>query len=135
MACCIIAALLFAQFMGMLRRWGMFWGLVRVPEGAVVDTAYGRLAAWLGRPRVRFALAVMVAVELTGGASWLYLRHGAHIAEEADVAWSRLHGEHVVYAGVCTPDEEDVRLRLVVASRDVPPPTIDARAGSATRTN
>ena len=119
MACCLIAAFLVAQAMEMLRRWAVFWGLMPVPEGEVPDTAYTRLAAWARRPRVRLALGALLVAELTGAGTWAYVAHGTHIAQLADIGWSRLHGERVVYAGICGP-RGDVALRLVIDDAGVP---------------
>ena len=80
MACCLFAAFLFAQCMAMLRRWGMFWGLIRIPQDEIADTFYTRLAAWLARPSVRRVAAVLLAVELAGVGAWVYVEHGAHLA-------------------------------------------------------
>jgi hypothetical protein len=111
MACCLIAAFLVAQAMAMLRRWAIFWGLVPVPEGEVADTVFTRTAGWLRRPTVRMGIAALLVVELTGVGSWLYFEHGAHIAQLADIGWSRLHGQHVVYADMCgLHGEESVRV-------------------------
>lgn len=118
MACCIIAAFLFAQFMAMLRRWGMFWGLVPVPQGVVADTAFTRVAAFVRRPLVRAALAALLLVELGVAGSWLYVEHGTHIAEEADIAWSSLQGERIVYAGLCSGTGYNARARIVLSQRD-----------------
>lgn len=101
MACCILAAFLIAQCMATLRRWGVFWHLLPVPEGENPDTALTRLNTWLRRPRVRAGIACAVMVELTVLGSWVYVEHGRHIAEFADVQWAHLHGERVVYAKVC----------------------------------
>jgi hypothetical protein len=37
MACCILAAFLYAQFKAMLRRWAMALGLIRVTEGETLQ--------------------------------------------------------------------------------------------------
>lgn len=118
MACCLIAAFLVAQAVAMLRRWAVFWGLMPVPEGEMADTVYTRLAALLRRPGVRLALGALLVAELTGAGTWLYVAHGAHIAQLADIGWSRLHGERVVYAGVCGP-KGDSSLRLVIDDNGV----------------
>ena len=111
MACCLLAAFLVAQAMAMLRRWATFWGLLPVPEGEVADTIFTRVQAWLRRPRVRGAIAAMLVVELLGAGGWLYQAHGTHIAQLADIGWSRLHGRHVVYADMCgLKGEQTVRL-------------------------
>lgn len=111
MACCLIAAFLVAQAMAMLRRWAVFWGLMSVPEGEVADTIFTRIAAVLRRPRVRMAVAALLVVELAGVGIWLYRDHGTHIVQLADIGWSRLHGQHVVYAAMCGMNgEQSVRL-------------------------
>ncbi len=43
MACCIIAALLYAHLKAMLRRWCMYVGLARVPAGVEFETLFGRI--------------------------------------------------------------------------------------------
>lgn len=43
MACCIIAAFLYAQFKAMLQRWAWYVGLARVPDGVVFETLFGRI--------------------------------------------------------------------------------------------
>jgi len=103
----------------MLRRWAVFWGLMPVPENEVADTIYTRLAAWLRRPRVRIGIAALLCAELTGAGIWLYTAHGTHIAQLADIGWSRLHGERVVYAGICGP-KGDTTLRLVIDDAGMP---------------
>jgi hypothetical protein len=113
MACCLLAAFLLAQAMATLRRWGMFWGLVRVPEGEVPNTLAGQMRGWFARPAVRRTAFALVCVELLAVGSWAYLRHGEHIAQIADIGWSRLRGEHVVYAQMCSMSgETSVRLVL-----------------------
>lgn len=112
MACCLIAAFLFAQCMAMLRRWGVFWGVLPVPEGDFADTVFTRTLAFFRRPRVRMAVTALVAVELFAVGVWVKTEHGTHIAELADMGWSGLNGEHVVYAGVCSIDGDE-RVRIV----------------------
>jgi len=117
MACCILAAFLIAQVMATLQRWGMFWGIVAVPEGEVVETAYSTVQAWLRRPRVRLAVAVVALVELGGVANWVYFYHGAHFYRIADETLSAVQGERVVYVGICGPGGEDRMVRVVLADR------------------
>jgi hypothetical protein len=123
MACCVIAAFLVAQMMAMFRRWAVFWGLMPVPEGEVADTVFTRMAGWLRRPRVRMAIGALLLVELAGVGSWIYLEHGTHIAQIADIGWSRLHGQHIVYADMCGPHGEQ-SLRMVVDAQGVRHPSI-----------
>ncbi len=98
----------------MLRRWGMFWGVVAIPEGVEVETVFTRMAAWLRRPKVRAAFALAIALEVGAVGSWLYFDHGAHIAEIADQGMSRLSGQHVVYADVCGAEGDNQRIRIVL---------------------
>ncbi|MFN3817719.1 hypothetical protein [Blastomonas sp.] len=114
MVCCLIAAFLVAQFVAMLRRWGMFWGLITIPQGVQMDTAYSRVARVLAKPAVRRTVLATLLVELTVGSAWLYTEHGTHIAEEVDIAWSALHDEQVAYVGLCKGDDADVRVRVVL---------------------
>lgn len=116
MACCVIAAFLIAQCIAMLRRWGVFWGVLPVPAGEVADTAFTRTAAWLRRPQVRLALSAAVAVELMAVGSWVYLEHGEHVARIADAGWAELHGQKIIYAELCG-EGAGRQVRLVVASR------------------
>ena len=104
MACCVIAAFLFAQLMAMVRRWGMFWGLVPVPEGETADTLLAWMRRTLRRPAVRAAFASALAFELVAASAWVYVQHGSHLARLADISWSYLHGEQVVYAEACGPN-------------------------------
>lgn len=113
MACCLIAVFLVAQLVAMLRRWAVFWGVLPVPDGETPDTAMTRMAAFLARPRIRQGVAALIACELVLLGGWVTLAHGDHIAELADIGWSRIHGEQVVYAGICN-SEGDRRLRLVL---------------------
>lgn len=81
MACCIFAAFLVAQAVAMLRRWGMFWGVVRPRAGEEsVDTIYSRIAAWLARPGVRRVAVALLTLELAGFGTWVYAEHGEHLA-------------------------------------------------------
>lgn len=104
MACCLFAAFLVAQCMAMLRRWGMFWGIVRVPQGEVADTLYTRIAAWCARPRVRQFAVVLLAFELAGVGGWLYVEHGAHLAAIASAVAGTAHAEPPE-AGICRGDD------------------------------
>jgi hypothetical protein len=116
MACCLIAAFLIAQAIATLHRWGMFWGLVAIPEGETVDTAFSTARAFLARPQVRRTVTAAVCVELAVLGMWTYTEHGTHIYQLADQAAARLRGEQVIYAGVCTPGTKR-RVRIVLADR------------------
>jgi hypothetical protein len=117
MACCVIAAFLIAQCVAMLRRWGVFWGLLPVPDDEIADTIFTRTAAVLQRPRVRASIAAALTFELALLGGWVYVEHGTHVAELADIGWAHLNGERVVYADMCgVHGENRVRLALAPAS-------------------
>lgn len=82
MMCCVIAAFLFAQAMAVLRRWGIYWGLVRAgPEEQDLPTLLGAIRRILARPAVRTVILAVALVEMGGVATWLYVDHGDHIAD------------------------------------------------------
>lgn len=112
MACCLIAAFLFAQFMAMVRRWGMFWGLVPVPQGETADTLVDWMRRTLQRRAVRMAVTSALVFELVAASTWVYVQHGTHLTQLADVGWSYLHGRKVVYAEACGPGQA-TGMRLV----------------------
>jgi hypothetical protein len=101
MACCVIAAFIIAQCVATLRRWGMFWGIVRVPEGETAATLFSSMRAYLARPAVRATVSALLAVEIIAASSWIYVAHGTHIAQLADIGWERLHGRQVIYSKMC----------------------------------
>lgn len=106
MNCCLIAAFLIAQGFATLRRWGMFWGLVEVPEGETADTLFSRMRDTLTSKRFRPVIIALAALEIVAVGIWLYRDHQQHIAEYIDVEWSRLQGEEVIYVGMCSPTGE-----------------------------
>ena len=115
MACCVLAAFLIGQLVALLRRWGIFWGLVRArdyEDGG--NTALAWAKARLASPRAKRGLALAVTLELGLLGGWVYTQHGAHLYRLADVAVSRLHGERIVYVGVCTPEIDDDYVRVVL---------------------
>lgn len=119
MACCVLAALLLGQLVALLRRWGIFWGLVRAREyedGG--NTALAWAKARLASRQAKRGLAAMVVIEIGLLGGWVYTFHGAHLYRLADVAVSRLQGEHVVYVGVCTPRSDDDYVRIVLNRSD-----------------
>ncbi|PXA86461.1 hypothetical protein DMC47_34795 [Nostoc sp. 3335mG] len=119
MACCVLAALLLGQLIALLRRWGIFWGLVRArdyEDGS--NTALNWAKARLATPRAKRALAAAFVVEVGLLGTWVYTRHGAHLYRLADVAVSRMQGERIVYIGVCTPKSDDHYVRVVLNRRD-----------------
>lgn len=118
MACCVLAALLLGQLVALLRRWGIFWGVVRPREyedGSNTALAWAR--ARLATPGLRRGLVVAVVLEL-GIVPWIAVEHGAHLYRLADVAVSRLRGERVLYLGVCTPRGDDQYVRVVLDRTD-----------------
>lgn len=119
MACCIIAAFLAAQAMAMMRRWGIFWGVVRPDVGEDAETIYHRIGAWLRRPMVRRGFAAAAAVELVLLGGWVYTEHGTHFYQLADQGIGKLRGERVIYGSVCTPGDNDTALRTVIAVNGV----------------
>lgn len=101
MTCCILVALLLAHIVAMVRRWGMYWGLVPIPEGVEYDTAYQRIRRWLARPVARRVIAVLVVIEVGAFGSWVTLEHGDHLYRIGDQAIGRFRGQTIVYAQVC----------------------------------
>ncbi|MEJ5978901.1 hypothetical protein WG901_19765 [Novosphingobium sp. PS1R-30] len=119
MACCILATLLLAHIVALLRRWGMFWGIVQVPADVEFDTAYARLRRWLALPRVRLAVAALLVVEMAAFGSWLYVAHGNHLYRIGDQAIGQLRGQTIVYADVCG-SKGTRSVRLVLRGDDRP---------------
>ena len=115
MACCLIAAFLIGQLVALLRRWGIFWGLVRANP---YEDGSNTLLAWVRRrvrsPAARRGIALAVVIEIGLFGAWVYEAHGAHLYRLADIGLSRLHGERVVYIGLCTPGDDDHYVRLVL---------------------
>lgn len=66
MACCIIAAYLYAQLVGVLRRWCIFWGLARRRAGEsdvpiLMDSLRGR-----ARPAASTVALTLVLIGTAG---------------------------------------------------------------------
>jgi hypothetical protein len=120
-ACCVIAAFILAQCIETLRRWGMFWGIVAVPEGETAATLFSTIRGYLILPKVRAAISVLAAVEIIAVCSWLYIAHGTHIVQLADIGWQHLHGRQVIYSKMCSKNG-------LLSERIVLP--IDTRRGS-----
>jgi hypothetical protein len=114
MLCCMIAALILAHVVATVRRWGIFWGVVRPHEWEDTETVYARIGAWLARPPMRRAVFAAAMIEFALLGSWVYLAHGTHLYQLGDQALGRLRGEQIVYAGVCTRDGKDRMVRLVL---------------------
>jgi hypothetical protein len=118
MTCCIVAMLIIAHVMAVLRRWGVFWGILRPVEGEDTGTVFGLIRSWLARPRVRMAAIALVAIEATAAGSWIYFEHGRHLYQLGDQAIGRLHGQTIVYSDVCDKSGTSRTLRVVIAERD-----------------
>lgn len=114
MTCCIIAMLIIAHVMATLRRWGIFWGVVRPVEGEDDDTVFRRMRQWLALPRVRTAMMGLVAIEAAMVGGWLYNDHGTHIRQLGDQAIGSLKGQTIVYAEVCGKDGVNRTVRVVI---------------------
>lgn len=114
MLCCMIAALIFAQIVAVVRRWGVFWGVVRPHEWENPETVLDRLAAWFARPTVRRAVFAVAAIEFAVLGGWVYAAHGTHIYQLSDQALGTLRGQEIIYAGVCGRDGKDRVVRIVV---------------------
>lgn len=114
MSCCILAALLIAHIMAVLRRWAVFLGLVPPREYDDADTLPGRMRAWSARPKLRATLGVLVAVELLAGGTWIYAEHGTHLYRLGDQAYSAMRGERVIYSEDCGKPGERYALRMVI---------------------
>ena len=117
MACCIIAAFLVAQAVAMLRRWGIFWGVVRARADEDGETVFQRIGQWLRKPVVRAAVTGIAAVELAALGVWIYAEHGTHLYQIADQTAGRLRGERIIYAEQCTPTgNTTAAIRVVIAA-------------------
>ena len=119
MACCLIAAFLIAQAVAMLRRWGIYWGVVRPDADEQATTVYQQIGAWLAQPSVRRIVTVAAGVELAVLGTWIYTPHGTHLYQLADQGIGQLRGERVIYSGICTPENEDKSVRIVIADDGV----------------
>ncbi len=118
MVCCLIAAFLVAQFVAMVRRWGIFWGVVQPRAHEDDDNIYRRIKVWFARPTVRRAAFALAAIELAVLSGWTYTEHGAHLYRIADQAVGKLRGQTILYVGLCSPDSKETGTRVVIASAD-----------------
>lgn len=114
MACCILAAILIAQIMAVLRRWAVFFGVARPGEFDDPDTLPRRIRAWLARPRVRAVVGILVAVELLTAGSWVYIEHGTHLYRLGDQAYATMRGQRVIYSADCGAPGERYAVRIVL---------------------
>jgi hypothetical protein len=118
MACCLLAALILAQIVATVRRWGIFWGVVRPHEWENPETVFNRIAAWLSRPRVKRTVTALAAIELALLGGWVYTAHGTHIYQIGDQALGRIRGETIVYSPICDNDGRDRIVRIVLNQPD-----------------
>jgi hypothetical protein len=118
MVCCLIAAFLVAQFVAMVRRWGIFWGVVQSREHEDSDTIYRRIKIWFAHPTVRRTAFALAAIELAVLGGWTYTEHGAHLYRIADQAVGKLRGQTILYVGLCSPNSSEMGTRVVIASAD-----------------
>lgn len=117
MACCILAAFLVAQAVAMLRRWGIFMGVVQPRECEDSETVFQRIGQWLRKPVVRAAVTGIAAFELAVLGIWVYAEHGTHLYQIADQTAGRLRGERIIYAEQCTPTgNATAAIRIVIAA-------------------
>ncbi|MEZ5735596.1 MAG: hypothetical protein R3E09_07300 [Novosphingobium sp.] len=114
MICCIIATMILAQIMATIRRWGVFWGVVRPYEDEAHETVYQRIGSYLRRPRVRAAVFAVAAVEFVALSAWVYVAHGTHFYQLGDQLVGAARGQQIVYAQVCGDDADDITVRIVV---------------------
>ena len=113
--CCILIAILMAQITATMRRWGIFWGVVRPEPGEEAETLLRRVRQWLARPRVRQAVFAVMAIEAVAVGSWATISHGSHLYRLGDEAIGRITGHQVIYAAVCTPEGPDKYVRVAQA--------------------
>lgn len=117
MACCVLAAFILAQCVATVRRWGMFWGLIAIPEGESARTLFGVIRTYLVSPKGRLLVSAVIAAEIVALGGWTYVHHGQHLLRMADIAWGRLQGRQVMYVARCEPNGRSTTLdRLVVDS-------------------
>lgn len=114
MACCLLAAMILAQITATIRRWGVFWGVVRPYEGEEYDTVYRRIGAWLHQPRVKAAVFAVAAVEFVALSGWVYVAHGAHLYQLGDQLAGAARGQQIVYAQVCGDRTRERAVRIVL---------------------
>jgi hypothetical protein len=89
MMCCVIAAFLFAQVMAMVRRWGIYWGVVRPDENEEDLPTLGKsLRALFAKPAFRTAIIAVALIEIGSASIWLYSDHRDHIAQIGRSAFS-----------------------------------------------
>lgn len=112
--CCILVAILMAQISATLRRWGIFWGVVRPEPDEVADTLLKRIRSCLALPKARAVVFAVVAIETVVAGSWVYTAHGSHLYRLGDQAVGWATGREVVYAPVCTPKGRDRYVRMVL---------------------
>ena len=115
MACCLLAALIFAQIVATVRRWGVFWGVISPHEWENPETVLNRVGAWLTRPRVKQSVFAIAALEFAVLGSWVYVAHGTHVYQLGDQTLGRMRGQTIVYSGICGNDGRDRTVRIVLS--------------------
>lgn len=106
-----------AQIMATIRRWGVFWGVVRPYEGEEYETVYQRVGMWLRRPRVRAGIFAFASVELLALGAWGYFEHGAHVYRIGEELAAAARGQQIVYADLCGEDGQLRPVRVAVLDR------------------
>ena len=119
-ACCILAAIILAQISATLRRWGVFWGVIRPDAYDDPDTLLRRLKSWLARPGVRAIAGGMLMLEVSGFSYWVYAYHGEHLYHLADEAVAGLGGKEVIYARLCNGTKSAGDQRIIVPRDRLP---------------
>lgn len=121
MVCCLIAAFLYAQAMAVLRRWGIYWGVVR-PETA--ETGYPTFARFvrrlLARPLVRAGVALLMIAELGGVGAWLYADHRDHIEGIVGTAFAAQAKPSPTQLRICGPTDGELAVTIPAAALSTP---------------
>ncbi len=122
MMCCVIAAFLFAQAMAILRRWGIYWGVVK-PELNETDLpTFGKsLRAVLARPAVRTAIIAIALLEVSSVSLWLYRDHRDHIAEIGSAALAQNVTWQLRDVKICSAPDENRAITLASLPETIAP--------------
>lgn len=103
-----------AQISITIRRWGVFWGVVRPEPGEEADTLISRIRNALRQPWLKTAFISLAAFEVLALGSWTYFAHGSHLYRLGDEAVGRLTGNRVIYTAVCDGEGRGSFVRLVL---------------------
>lgn len=104
MACCVMAAFLFAQCVYVLRRWGRFWGLLPRGDDLELVTALDMARAWLRKPLVRASVCVLVTVELSAFGTWVWVDHHDHLLALAQALATPFEARNSLNSEMCVSD-------------------------------